>query len=83
MSGFTQSDLDGALLAIALFADGKIGMDALQRAMSYELGVALSQTGLARFRVTQMVSGRYRFRFTGHPNFSPEGYARLEALLGE
>ncbi|EKT4467660.1 hypothetical protein WCE02_03240 [Pseudomonas juntendi] len=78
----SQEALDLALIAFYRFKIGEIKVFDLERAMSFEVGQALAQSGLVRFSITQMASGRYRISDQGEHSITEAGRARLEHLRG-
>lgn len=76
----SQQELDNALVAFARYKIGEIKIFDLERAMSFEAGEALSETGLVRFSITKMVSGRYRISDEGENAITPAGRDRLEVI---
>ncbi|WP_312935554.1 hypothetical protein [Pseudomonas sp.] len=77
-----QTALDEALIAFARYKIGEIRIFDLERAMSFEAGQALADSGLVRFSIARMVSGRYRISDEGENAITPSGRERLEALRG-
>lgn len=80
MNNYVRIDTDGALVALARFASGKLNMREFQESTNFESLDALSRTGMANFRVTRMVSGRYMFRWLSTTRIMPTGEDRLRAL---
>ncbi|WP_338459537.1 hypothetical protein [Pseudomonas sp. TE3-3-F2023] len=76
----SQQELDNALVAFARYKIGEIKIFDLERAISFEAGEALSQSGLVRFTITKMASGRYRISDEGENAITPAGRDRLEVL---
>jgi len=77
-----QAALDSALIAFARYKTGETKLFDLERAMSFEVGEALSRSELVRFTITKMVSGRYRIRDEGENAITDAGRARLEVIRG-
>ncbi|HDS0941426.1 TPA: hypothetical protein QDZ12_004749 [Pseudomonas putida] len=80
MSNYVRIDVDGALVALARFANGDLNMREFQETTNFESLEALSKTGMANFRVTKMVSGRYMFRWLSTTRIMPTGEDRLRSL---
>ncbi|MND87523.1 hypothetical protein D3C80_795240 [compost metagenome] len=76
----SQQELDNALVAFARYKIGEIKIFDLEQAMSFEVGEALSQSGLVRFSITKMVSGRYRISDEGENAITQAGRDRLEVI---
>jgi len=76
----SQQELDNALVAFARYKIGEIKIFDLERAMSLEAGEALSETGLVRFTITKMVSGRYRISDEGENAITQAGRDRLDVI---
>ncbi|ANY86499.1 MULTISPECIES: hypothetical protein [Pseudomonas] len=77
-----QEELDAALVAFARYKIGEIKIFDLEQAMSFEAGEALSRSGLVRFAITKMVSGRYRISDEGENAITEAGRDRLEVIRG-
>jgi len=77
-----QAAIDSALIAFARYKIGETKIFALERAMSFEVGEALSKSGLVRFTITQSVSGRYRISDEGENAITDAGRARLKVIRG-
>jgi len=77
------SDIDNALLVVARQAENGINLKDLEESTTFQALEALSKTGMANFRVTQFVTGRYRFRWTASPHIMPSGQQRLKEIRGE
>ncbi|MDR0208507.1 MAG: hypothetical protein LBJ33_05005 [Pseudomonas putida] len=77
-----QEELDAALVAFARYKIGEIKIFDLEQAMSFEAGDALSRSGLVRFSITKMVSGRYRISDEGENAITEAGRDRLEVIRG-
>ncbi|MFK3817092.1 hypothetical protein ACI2KG_10835 [Pseudomonas sp. NPDC089407] len=78
----SQQELDTALVAFTRFKIGEIKLFDLEQAMSFEVGEALSRSGLVRFSITRMVSGRYRLRDEGENAITEAGRDRLQMIRG-
>lgn len=76
----SQDQLDQALAVLAKMADGKATTNDLYDVASYEALSFLSRQGVANFRITRMVAGNLRFRWTMSPRIMPKGKERLEEL---
>lgn len=76
----SQQELDQALVAFARYKIGEIKIFDLEQAMSFEVGEALSRSGLVRFSITRMVSGRYRISDEGENAITRAGRERLEVI---
>ncbi|KMN06746.1 hypothetical protein ACTXOX_14940 [Pseudomonas helleri] len=76
----TQEKLDAALIAVSRYAKKEIGIDKLFDAMSPEIGEHLLRLGLANFKLSRKMSGRYQFRFTPPSPITLAGAQRLETL---
>lgn len=77
-----QTELDAALVAFARYKIGEIKIFDLEQDMSFEAGEALSKSGLVRFSITKMVSGRYRISDEGEHAITEAGRQRLQAIRG-
>ena len=77
-----KEELDAALVAFARYKIGEIKIFDLEQAMSFEVGEALSRSGLVRFSITKMVSGRYRISDEGENAITDAGRDRLEVIRG-
>lgn len=77
-----QEELDAALVAFARYKIGEIKIFDLEQAMSFEAGEALSRSGLVRFSIAKMVSGRYRISDEGENAITEAGRDRLEVIRG-
>ncbi|MFJ4385352.1 hypothetical protein ACIP02_13510 [Pseudomonas sp. NPDC089408] len=78
----SQQELDTALVAFTRFKIGEIKLFDLEQAMSFEVGEALSRSGLVRFSITMMVSGRYRLSDEGENAITEAGRDRLQMIRG-
>lgn len=76
----SQQELDKALVAFARYKIGEIKIFDLEREMCFEAGEALSQSGLVRFSITKMASGRYRISDEGENAITQAGRDRLEMI---
>ncbi|MBA1294441.1 hypothetical protein G7025_13840 [Pseudomonas lurida] len=77
-----KEELDAALVAFARYKIGEIKIFDLEQAMSFEVGEALSRSGLVRFSIAKMVSGRYRISDEGENAITDAGRDRLEVIRG-
>lgn len=77
-----QDALDHALIAFSRYKIGEIKLFDLACAMSFEAGEALSRSGLVRFSISKMPSGRYRISDEGENAITEAGRARLEVIRG-
>ena len=77
-----KEELDAALVAFARYTIGEIKIFDLEQAMSFEVGEALSRSGLVRFSIAKMVSGRYRISDEGENAITDAGRDRLEVIRG-
>jgi len=77
-----QEELDTALMAFARYKIGEIKIFDLEQAMSFEAGEALSRSGLVRFSIMKMVSGRYRISDEGENSITDAGRDRLQVIRG-
>ena len=78
----SQQELDTALVAFTRFKIGEIKIFDLEQAMSFEVGEALASSGLVRFSITRMVSGRYRISDEGENAITEAGRDRLQVIRG-
>lgn len=78
----SQQELDKALVEFARYKIGEIKIFDLEQAMSFEAGDVLSKSGLVRFSITKMVSGRYRISDEGENAITEAGRDRLELIRG-
>ncbi|MEJ5864083.1 hypothetical protein [Pseudomonas farsensis] len=76
----SQQELDNALVAFARYKIGEIKVFDLEQVMSFEAGQALSESGLVRFSITKMVSGRYRSSDEGENAITQAGRDRLQLI---
>ncbi|MFJ4456053.1 hypothetical protein ACIP1G_19500 [Pseudomonas sp. NPDC089392] len=76
----SQQELDKALVAFARYKIGEIKIFDLEQAMSFGVGEALSRSGLVRFSITKLVSGRYRISDEGENAITRAGRERLEVI---
>lgn len=72
----------GATEAVARYKIGEIKIFGLEQAMSFKAGEALSRSGLVRFSITKMASGRYRISDEGENAITEAGRDRLEVVRG-
>ena len=77
-----KEELDAALVAFARYKIGEIKIFDLKQAMSFEVGEALSRSGLVRFSIAKMVSGRYRISDEGENAITDAGRDRLKVIRG-
>lgn len=77
-----KEELDAALVAFARYKIGEIRIFDLEEAMSFEVGEALSRSGLVRFSIAKMVSGRYRISDEGENAITDAGRDRLKVIRG-
>ncbi|MCP1510982.1 hypothetical protein [Pseudomonas rhodesiae] len=77
-----KEELDAALVAFARYKVGEIKIFDLEQAMSFEVGEALSRSGLVRFSIAKMASGRYRISDEGENAITDAGRDRLEVIRG-
>ena len=77
-----KEELDAALVAFARYKIGEIKIFDLEQAMSFEVGEALSRSGLVRFSIAKMVSGRYRISDEGENAITDAGRDRLKVIRG-
>ncbi|MBB6287666.1 MULTISPECIES: hypothetical protein [unclassified Pseudomonas] len=77
-----KEELDAALVAFARYKIGEIKIFDLEQAMSFEVGEALSRSGLVRFSIAKMASGRYRISDEGENAITDAGRDRLEVIRG-
>ena len=77
-----KEELDAALVAFARYKIGEIKIFDLEQAMSFEVGEALSRSGLVRFSIAKMASGRYRISDEGENAITQAGRDRLEVIRG-
>jgi hypothetical protein len=77
-----KEELDAALVAFARYKIGEIRIFDLEQAMSFEVGEALSRSGLVRFSIAKMVSGRYRISDEGENSITDAGRDRLKVIRG-
>ncbi|WP_339496900.1 hypothetical protein [Pseudomonas sp. EA_15y_Pfl1_P101] len=77
-----KEELDAALVAFARYKIGEIKIFDLEQAMSFEVGEALSRSGLVRFSIAKMGSGRYRISDEGENAITDAGRDRLEVIRG-
>ncbi|WDG44998.1 hypothetical protein PUP72_13665 [Pseudomonas synxantha] len=77
-----KEELDEALVAFARYKIGEIKIFDLEQAMSFEVGEALSRSGLVRFSIARMASGRYRISDEGENAITDAGRDRLEVIRG-
>ncbi|WP_460128187.1 hypothetical protein [Pseudomonas sp. S3_A09] len=77
-----KEELDAALVAFARYKIGEIRIFDLEQAMSFEVGEALSRSGLVRFSIAKMVSGRYRISDEGENAITDAGRDRLKVIRG-
>lgn len=77
-----KEELDAALVAFARYKIGEIRIFDLEEAMSFEVGEALSRSGLVRFSIAKMVSGRYRISDEGENAITDTGRDRLKVIRG-
>ncbi|HDS1817898.1 hypothetical protein D3C81_676360 [compost metagenome] len=77
-----QAALDSALIAFARYKIGETKIFDLERAMSFEVGEALSKSGLVRFSIAKSMSGRYRISDEGENAITDAGRARLKVIRG-
>lgn len=77
-----QAALDSALIAFTRFKIGEIKLFDLEQAMSFEVGEALSRSGLVRFSISKLPSGRYRISDEGETAITDAGRARLQRIRG-
>ena len=77
-----KEELDAALVAFARYKIGEIKIFDLEQAMSFEVGEALARSGLVRFSIAKMVSGRYRISDEGENAITDAGRDRLEVIRG-
>ncbi|BAP44655.1 hypothetical protein NJC40_09750 [Pseudomonas sp. 21LCFQ02] len=77
-----QQAIDAALIAFYRYKIGELRILDLERAMSFEVGDALSRSGLVRITITRLESGRYRLSDKGEHAITDAGRARLEELRG-
>lgn len=82
VQSISQREMDAALVAFARFKIGEIKLFDLEQAMSFDAGDALSKSGLVRFSISKMASGRYRISDEGENAITQAGRERLEALRG-
>ncbi|AIZ32876.1 hypothetical protein ACE1YR_14980 [Pseudomonas sp. K1(2024)] len=82
VQSISQREMDAALVAFARFKIGEIKLFDLEQAMSFDAGDALSRSGLVRFSISKMASGRYRISDEGENAITQAGRERLEALRG-
>ncbi|MDV9031734.1 hypothetical protein Q7C30_006430 [Pseudomonas sp. RAC1] len=82
VQSISQREMDAALVAFARFKIGEIKLFDLEQAMSFDAGAALSRSGLVRFSISKMASGRYRISDEGENAITQAGRERLEALRG-
>ncbi|WP_428851052.1 hypothetical protein [Pseudomonas alabamensis] len=75
-----QDALDSALIAFARYKIGETKFSALERAMSFEVGEALSRSEWVRFSISKLPSGRYRIADEGENAITEAGRAHLAAL---
>ncbi|WP_313741052.1 hypothetical protein [Pseudomonas sp.] len=78
----TPAALDEALIAFVRFKIGEIRLFDLERAMSFEVGQALAESGWVRFSIAKLASGRYRISDEGENAITEAGRKRLETLRG-
>ncbi|AJP53325.1 hypothetical protein [Pseudomonas simiae] len=77
-----KEELDAALVAFARYKIGEIRIFDLEQAMSFEVGEALSRSGLVRFSIAKMLSGRYRISDEGENAITDAGRDRLKVIRG-
>lgn len=77
-----KEELDAALVAFARYKIGEIKIFDLEQAMSFEVGEALSRSGLVRFSIAKMASGHYRISDEGENAITDAGRDRLEVIRG-
>lgn len=77
-----KEELDEALVAFARYKIGEIKIFDLEQAMSFEVGEALSRSGLVKFSIARMASGRYRISDEGENAITDAGRDRLEVIRG-
>lgn len=77
-----KEELDAALVAFARHKIGEIKIFDLEQAMRFEVGEALSRSGLVRFSIAKMASGRYRISDEGENAITDAGRDRLEVIRG-
>lgn len=77
-----KEELDAALVAFARYKIGEIRIFDLEEAMSFEVGETLSRSGLVRFSIAKMVSGRYRISDEGENAITDAGRDRLKVIRG-
>ncbi|WP_342648765.1 hypothetical protein [Pseudomonas sp. REB1044] len=82
VQSISQREMDAALVAFARFKIGEIKLFDLEQAMTFDAGDALSRSGLVRFSISKMASGRYRISDEGENAITQAGRERLEALRG-
>lgn len=78
----SQDVIDSALIAFSRFKIGEIKVYDLENAMSYEAGQALARSGLVRFSIHKLASGRYRISDEGENAITEAGRERLEMIRG-
>lgn len=80
MTAVTQQQLNETLELFGRYDDGGIEYAALIDQVNDYAARILSEQNLINFNFTQVVTGRFRVRATGHPALTPLGQKALERL---
>jgi len=75
-----QKRLDSTIIRIGEYVKGSMTHAEFLADLDYEAAAMLNRQGLATCQITQMDSGRYRFRWTTTTPLTPAGKDRLEKI---